>query len=110
MNVYAALCNQPQPQVQSQVQVHHDTNPAVLCVPLANILRHLKVHHIDVWILDGAVEDEYLALLGTNFEEVSISTIVMKSTLVNQTLEVLKVDLLASKGYKCEMVSDGEGV
>jgi hypothetical protein len=78
--------------------------PFVHCLPLSMILRHLKIKHIDVWILDieGA---EYFALQGVNWGAVSISTIVMESDFTNRTREVQKIDFLKSKGYICEMVS-----
>lgn len=78
--------------------------PTILCLPVKSLLRQLNVQHIDVWMLD--VEGAELDVLkGVNWNEASISTIVMECDGKDGDKDRMKTEILQNHDYTCKKVN-----
>lgn len=53
------------------------TLPTVQCLPAKNLLRELRVTHVDIWILDVEGAEESV-LRGTDFNQVHFNAVAME--------------------------------
>ncbi len=59
--------------------------------------------HIDVWILDTE-GSEFSIMQGMDFEEISVSTMVIECDQHDNSKNAKKTDFLKEKGFICEQV------
>lgn len=70
------------------------------CVPLKLLLKKLDITHIDIWILD--VEGGELSILnGMDFNEISVSVIIIECDGWNIEQDNLKLELLKKNKFTC---------
>ena len=81
----------------------------VQCVQMSRLSTELHIPQVDVWILD--VEGAELSVLqGTNFDDLFVKVVVMECDMTDLTRDREKQDILEKNRFKCEQVSEHDGL
>lgn len=72
----------------------------VTCIPITEILRKLRIKHVDIWFLDveGAEEN---VLQGVDFSAIKFNAIVMECDSYNRDRNAVKLHILKRHHYDC---------
>jgi hypothetical protein len=83
-------------------KVNIDDLPTVQCLPVRNLLQHLGVKHIDLWILDVEGAEESV-LKGTDFNAVTINAVAMECDEHDVDKNGRKTSILEANGFSCKL-------
>lgn len=84
-------------------KVSIDELPTVQCLPVKQLLRHLNVKHIDLWILDVEGAEESV-LKGVDFNEVNINFVAMECDEHDIEKNERKTSILEANDFKCDLI------